>query len=66
MIDSSTEKLIENVYNKYPKDNDIWQLLQAFISTYQDVKELKITVRELENRIKVNEAAYSGLFNRLT
>lgn len=66
MIDSSTEKLIENVYNKYPKDNDIWQLLQAFISAYQDVKELKITVRELENRIKVNEAAYSELTNRLT
>ena len=34
---SELEKLIEKIYEKYPKDNDIWLLLQEVVRMRQDL-----------------------------
>lgn len=58
MIDPNLEKIMDNIYEKYPTDNDIWQLLQYVINMVQTVEQLKVKVSKLENRAEVIEAAF--------
>jgi len=40
-MNETLTKLIEKVYEKYPNDNDIWELLQEVVRISQDVEKIK-------------------------
>lgn len=48
---SEIETLTEKVYNKYPHDKDIWQLLQAVIAMHQDLEKCKRDIELLGKAI---------------
>lgn len=45
------EELTERVYEKYPKDTDIWLLLQTVVSMEQDLKKCKKDIELLGKAI---------------
>ena len=52
---SDMEAHIERVYEKYPKDNDIWLLLQDLIYVKREVQELKNQVEQLNNQFGIEK-----------
>ena len=45
------EKLTERVYEKYPKDPDIWELLQEVVAMHQDLEKIKKDIEMLGKAI---------------
>lgn len=44
-------KNIENVYEKYPKDPDIWTLLQEVVKMHQDLEKCKKDIETISKAI---------------
>ena len=45
------EKLTERVYEKYPKDPDIWKLLQEVLAMHKDLEKIKKDIERVEKTI---------------
>ncbi len=45
------EQLTEKVYEKYPKDPDIWNLLQEVVSMHQDLEKCKKDIETISKAI---------------
>ena len=45
------EQLTENIYKKYPKDPDIWKLLQEVVAMHQDLEKCKTDIETIGKAI---------------
>jgi hypothetical protein len=45
------EQLTEKVYEKYPKDPDIWKLLQEVVAMHQDLEKCKKDIETIGKAI---------------